>query len=438
MTVSRGVCEPECMDRVIRCTTHEVNGGGEYVLYWMTAYRRRCFNFALERAVFWAVEMRKPLLIFEPLACRYPWASTRIHTFVMQGMRDNLKEFKGAPVTYVPFVEGSPGKGREWMSRIGRRACVIVTDDFPAFEIPKWIAAATTRFPVLFEKVDSNGIFPMRATDRVFVTAHSFRTFLAKQAPPGMPLADPLAGVDLPRMRSIEMPAVELTSVPAIVDRTVEPVKSVPGGVSAARACLRAFVSGNAASSGLSPYLHFGHISSHEVYQRVTETRRPESEHFIDQLVTWRELGFNMCALSAGYDRYESLPQWAQTTLAKHSADPRPTLYSMEEFETAATHDELWNTAQQELVNSGRIGNRLRMLWGKKILEWSRTPQEALRIMIHLNNKYALDGRDPNSYSGIFWILGRYDRPWGPERPIFGLVRYMSSQNTARKLRAHP
>ncbi len=134
------------------------------------------------------------------------------------------------------------------------------------------------------------------------------------------------------------------------------------------------------------------------------------------------------------YDRFESLPAWARATLGKHEADPRTYRYGLETFERATTHDALWNAAQGQLVREGRIHNYLRMLWGKKILEWTATPREALAVMIELNNKYALDGRDPNSYSGIFWTFGRYDRPWAPERPIFGSIRYMSSENTARKM----
>ena len=159
------------------------------------------------------------------------------------------------------------------------------------------------------------------------------------------------------------------------------------------------------------------------------------AEAFLDQLITWRELGYNMCANLHTYDLYESLPAWAQDTLDGHRKDPRPLLYGLEHFENADTHDPLWNAAQTQLKREGRVHNYLRMLWGKKILEWTPSPEEALDIMIHLNNKYALDGRNPNSYSGIFWILGRYDRPWAPERPVFGKIRYMSSQNTARKLR---
>jgi deoxyribodipyrimidine photo-lyase len=136
----------------------------------------------------------------------------------------------------------------------------------------------------------------------------------------------------------------------------------------------------------------------------------------------------------ADYDQYKSLPEWARKTLQDHARDEREYVYAPEEFENAKTHDELWNAVQRQLVSEGKIHNYLRMLWGKKILQWTRTPQEAAKIMIQLNNKYALDGRDPNSYSGIFWVLGRYDRPWGPVRPVFGSIRYMSSENTARTL----
>ena len=210
------------------------------------------------------------------------------------------------------------------------------------------------------------------------------------------------------------------------------------------------------ATSGLSPYLHFGHVSVHQVFaetmrragwspQRVSAKATGSShdwwgvdaavESFLDELITWRELGYNMCSRTADYDSYDSLPAWARQTLAKHADDPRAHVYTLDEFESAATHDPLWNAAQRQLVREGRIHNYLRMLWGKKILEWSSSPQAALETLIELNNKYALDGRNPNSYSGIFWLLGRYDRAWGPERPVFGTIRYMSSENTARKVR---
>jgi deoxyribodipyrimidine photo-lyase len=242
------------------------------------------------------------------------------------------------------------------------------------------------------------------------------------------------------------------------------------GGSDAARARLREFVRESlpryvddrndpdaGVTSGLSPYLHFGHISTHEILAAIAAEEgwskdalskkgragdrgnvygmSAQAEAFLDQLVTWRELGFNMCAYRSDYAEYESLPEWAKETLEEQARDPRPVLYTRRDLEEARTGDVVWNAAQRELVRDGRIHNYLRMLWGKRILEWSKTPREALETMIALNDKYAIDGRDPNSYSGIFWVMGRYDRPWGPRRPIFGTVRFMSSSATLRKVR---
>jgi len=161
----------------------------------------------------------------------------------------------------------------------------------------------------------------------------------------------------------------------------------------------------------------------------------PEAEAFLDELVTWRELGFNLAHREEDTKTVSSLPDWAQKTLAEHADDPREHIYEGDQFDRAETHDEVWNAAQRQLRTEGRIHNYLRMLWGKKILHWSRSPEEALEIMFELNDRYALDGRDPNSVSGITWCLGRFDRAWGPERPIFGKVRYMTSDSTRRKLR---
>ena len=262
-------------------------------------------------------------------------------------------------------------------------------------------------------------------------------------------------------------PAPQMLGLIGPIDHTVGPAV-FDGGEVAARKTLHRFLAirlpryaehrndpEEEAASGLSPYLHFGHISIHEIFtalikrddwspEKLSATTKgsregwwgttPEVESFLDEAVTWREIGFNMCSHRDDYDQFESLPDWAQKTLNDHARDPRPHLYSLAQLEAAETHDELWNAAQRQLVREGRMHNYLRMLWGKKILEWSASPREALNVLIDLNNKYAVDGRDPNSYSGICWTLGRYDRAWGPVRPIFGTIRYMSSENTARKL----
>jgi deoxyribodipyrimidine photo-lyase len=257
-----------------------------------------------------------------------------------------------------------------------------------------------------------------------------------------------------------------LRSLP--IDHDVAPVHDASGGSAAGRAVLDAFLSDRLAryadrshpdadaSSGLSPWLHFGHLSTHEVFRAVARREgwkpsrigtdwsgkkegfwgmSPEAEAFLDELITWRELGFNMLTRrpDAAHD-FDSLPPWAIRTLEAHATDPRDPLYDRETLERAGTHDPVWNAAQRELRERGRIHNYLRMLWGKKILQWSSSPREALATMLHLNDRWALDGRDPNSASGIFWCLGRYDRAWGPERPVFGTVRYMTSENTVRKL----
>lgn len=449
----------------------------------MIAARRTRFNFGLQRAAEWASELDKPLVVFEALRAGYRWASDRLHAFVIQGMADNAADLSDGPATYLSYLERKPGDGRGLLAELAKRAAVVISDDCPCFFLPRMLESARRQIPVRLELVDSNGLFPMRATDRVFSRAYDFRRFLQKQLLPHLeeiPKEYPLQGFRLPELRDLGFDLHERwpTADPAEVaddptrlrdfqiDHDVE-VVATRGGSRAATTCLEQFLDRKLkryddarnepqedVASGLSPYLHFGHISAHDVFQRIIarENWTPdqvadqakgkssgwwnmsaEAEAFLDELITWREVGYNRCALTDDFDQYESLPDWARKTLADHEDDPREHLYDLEDFEQARTHDRLWNAAQWELVTTGRMHNYLRMLWGKKILEWSPTPRDALDVMIELNNKYALDGRDPNSYSGIFWVLGRYDRAWGPERPIFGKIRYMTSDNTARK-----
>ncbi len=441
---------------------------GAYVLYWMTACRRTRWNFALQRAAEEARALRRPLVVLETLPSGRRWDSERFHRFALDGMRDNAARFREARVTYVPHVERAPGEGLACLDHLARRACLVVTDDYPCFTPAELVRDATRRLDVRLEAVDSGGILPAAATERVFPTAFAFRRFLQSVLPEhlaAMPERDPLrrlpppARLDLPERWKTGL-EVDLARLP--IDHRVAPTQK--GGEREARRRMNDFLRKRLdrydedrnhpdldGSSGLSPYLAFGHLSAHEVVASLVKTppprRRPTGrkagwwhlpspvESFLDELVTWRELGINYCSKRDDYDRYESLPAWARATLEKHARDPRNPLYSARALEAADTHDPLWNAAQRQLVREGRLHNYMRMLWGKKILEWTRSPREALEFMIDLNNKYALDGRDPNSYSGIFWVLGRYDRPWGPERPVFGLVRYMSSGSTARKLR---
>jgi deoxyribodipyrimidine photo-lyase len=430
-------------------------------------------------------DLGKPLLIFEALRCGYQWASPRLHAFIIQGMKDNLAQCRERGISYFPYLEENPGDGKGLLEALAEEACLIITDDFPAFFLPRMVAAAATKVPVRMEKVDSNGLLPMRVPDKPYTTAYSFRRMLQKTLPdfltdsPDPSPLDLLGNRDRPEIKKSVLsrwPAANsiLSSplpdiLPSIhMDHSVAPVE-MRGGTVRAKELLDIFVGGKLSSyaemsnhpdeqatSGLSPYLHFGHISAHEVFDRIARSGEwspdklsceskgkrsgwwgmdENSEAFLDQLITWRELGFNVCAKTDDYDSFESLPEWAQKTINEHLVDQRPHIYSLEDFESAQTHEILWNAAQNQLLQEGIIHNYLRMVWGKKIFQWTQDPREALRIMIHLNNKYALDGRDPNSYTGILWILGKYDRPWGPERPVFGKIRYMSEKNTIRKLR---
>lgn len=468
----------------IRTVNREpVRGGARYVLYWMIATRRCHDNFALDRALEHAARLGKPLVVLEALRVGYQYASDRLHRFVIDGMADNAVAFRKAGIAYHPYVEARAGAGSGLLEALAKDAALVVTDDFPCFFLPRMVASAGKKLGVLLEAVDSNGVFPIRALDKACFRAFDFRRVVQKTFADHWaerPKPAPLGRLALPRLAFPEKIAERWPSASdALLSGKAGALAALPldhdvpevgyrGGERAAKRRLEQFLDDKldhyeedrnhpdkAATSLLSPYLHFGHLSAHRIVLALGEREdwtpkdlgdrargkrsgfwnmRPNAEAFLDQLITWREVGLNYCAHHSDYKSFASLPNWARTTLLRHKSDARPTTYSRAQLETAATHDPIWNAAQRELLREGRIHNYLRMLWGKKILEWSSTPERALSNTLYLNDRYALDGRDPNSYSGILWCYGRYDRAWGPERPIFGTVRYMSSDNTAKKL----
>jgi deoxyribodipyrimidine photo-lyase len=464
---------------------HGVRPDGAFVLYWMTSARRARFNFALERAVGWARELDKPLVVLEALRVGYAWASDRFHAFVIDGMRDNAAAFAKRGVTYWPYVERTEGEGKGLVEALAGDACVVVTDEYPTFFLPRMLAAVAPRLAVRLESVDGNGLVPLRALTQSFTYAHQFRRWVQKTIAPHVvqrPSADPLAGRKLavlpslpgaittrwPRLTEAELAEPRSLLVTLPIDHAVTVVED-RGGHTAARARLDAFVKkrltryaedrshpDDDVASGLSFHLHFGHLSAHEVFEAVVSptdwtaeklakkaTGRREgfwnvsdaADAFLDELVTWRELGYARCSTTDDYMRWEGLPGWARATLEKHAGDRREHVYSRAQFEESRTHDPVWNAAMRQLREEGRIQNYLRMLWGKKIIEWSAHPKDALEILIALNDRWSVDGRDPASYTNIGWVLGSYDRPWAPERPVFGTIRYMSSDSAMRKLR---
>lgn len=375
---------------------------GGYVVYWMTAARRTRWSFALQRAIGWAGELKRPLVIVEVLACGGRWDCDRHHRFVVQGMQENAAQLAKAPALYYPYVEARPGERHRLWEAVCEQACVVVSDDYP-IALPA-VQTLEARAPVRVEKIDGNGLMPVRAADRAFPTAHAFRRFLQRALREHLldaPESAPFAKVELPRLMSLPASIVRrwpaasprlLAGEPAPlarlpVDHSVPPVPTV-GGPGAAHARWRAFLARRLgcyperrnqpeadATSGLAPYLHFGHISAHEVFhslarqqgwsparlaEKATGSREGwwgmsgPAEAFLDQLVTWREVGFNFCAHRSDYDDYQSLPAWAKATLAKHARDGRSRIYTMEEFASGRTHDRLWNAAQRQLVTEGK------------------------------------------------------------------------------------
>tara|TARA_B100000945_G_C20424614_1_gene619733 strand:- start:614 stop:2134 length:1521 start_codon:yes stop_codon:yes gene_type:complete len=472
-----------------------LNKSGEFVLYWMTAQRRATWNPALQHAADLAEMLNRPLLVVEPFSSDYSFASDRLVTFVVQGMLDNRKSFEELGIRYIPWVETHRERGAGLLSRIASKSCVVVIDDFPCGHPRFVLERAQKILDTRLHAVDGCGVIPMSWTDKAPPLAHTFRRVVQRRildvildGPKENPLESRSNVLSISDnqyeslMESLDFEGTPLEWLwrvaeggitgrealnPLPIDHDVFPVSNCRGGSVEANRLLEIFINkkvahysdgrnnpSNCTTSRLSPWLHFGHISALEVVHRVLQKYQwdpsmssekvsgsrhgwwgldeaPES--FLDQIITWRDLGFHFAYHRPDYASFESIPEWAQMTLINHANDPRPS-YSFQELEDAETHDEIWNAAQRELKETGVIHNYLRMLWGKRILEWAPDPVTASKWMVDLNDRWALDGRDPNSYTGIFWVLGRHDRAWGPERPVFGKVRFMSSANTARKL----
>jgi len=465
-----------------------VRQDGDYVLYWMLATRRLQHNHALDNALAWCKALNKPLLILEGLRADYRWACARHHRVVLDAMAEHAAECKKRGVRYLPFVERQAGESRGLLPELAKRAAVVVSDDHPGFFFPQALAAAAKQLDVHFEAIDSTGVLPMRLMPGSLPSAYVLRRRMQKclsgflddagrkQAlsryahGPARVAASVLKRWPPTPAKQLDRQAALESKIPFQHDVSVS---SWQGGALAARATLKQFLHQELGrydalrmqatpASGLSMALHYGFISSHEVllatlgHEGVTASELaprlaakeakakgtragfwdlPEqTETFLDQLLTWRELGHRFQAQHPECENWGSQPEWALATLQAHRSDPREFSYTPEQFEAGQTHDPLWNAAQNCLVQEGWMPNYLRMLWGKMLLWWSADPAQAWDTLFHLNNLYALDGRDPNSMSGISWVFGRFDRPFGPERPVIGKLRPMSSKNTARKM----
>ena len=420
-------------------------GEGEFVLYWMQAAQRADFNHALEYAVSQANEISLPLVVFFGLTEGFPGANERHYAFMLEGLRETAEDLGERGIRLV-VRRCSPEAG---VIELGRRAKLVVVDDGYLRIQRAWRREAASKLTVPLVEISTNVIVPVEtASPKEEYAAATFRPKIGRLLErflvplPKIPLRKKSLG---PVLESLDLRDVDRVLAGLAVDRSVAKAPDFRGGRSEAGKRLREFIRKKLpryaedrndpsvdALSNLSPYLHFGQISPIEVALAVRKGGRYGRAPFLEELVVRRELGLNFVHYNKRYDRFEGLPEWSRITLLEHAKDHRESTYTRTRLEAAETHDPYWNAAQKEMVLTGKMHGYMRMYWGKKILEWSASPREAFRTALALNDKYELDGRDPNGYAGVAWCFGKHDRPWG-RRPVFGTVRTMTAGGLRRK-----
>lgn len=432
---------------------------GDYVLYWMQSTHRFEENWALRQAILHADRLGKPLLVHQGLDPTYEHANDRIHTVILENARALHRRAADLGFSYQFVLRRRRDDDRRVVDRLAARAALVVTDRFPTAGIAERTARFAERAPCRVDLVESHGIVPSGAFVKEEYAARTIRPKVAKVLDLALePVEERPAVRALPDTvwRSLEVDRVDFRRFDVAaevarceIDHTVPPV-SFASGLDGARARLRDFIadalpdyaerrnepSDVRGSSRLSPWLHFGQISAAEVLRAVRAAGPVESARkFEDELVTWRELALNFCLRNPNFGKLKGLPDWVHRTMDAHKDDPREAIYTREQLERGETHDELWNAAQRELVRTGHMHNVVRMLWGKSVMLWTARYKHALEHLIHLNNRWALDGRDPSSYGGIQWCFGKFDRPWF-DKPVFGLMRPMSLARAREKFDA--
>ncbi|HTQ55345.1 MAG TPA: deoxyribodipyrimidine photo-lyase [Bryobacteraceae bacterium] len=464
-------------ERARQLNSAGIRAGADYVLYWSQMNRRADCNQALDFAVELANDLSLPVLFYEGLTCSYPYASDRFHTFILQGVPETEKRLRTRGIGYTFYLRRRPADRNDVLYRLAARAAAVVTDDYPAFVAARHNASVAPKLDVAFYAVDASCIVPMACFEKREYAAYTIRPKIHRLLPqylwplPPVEVRKPMRRVPREFHTRVTSGNIAALVKSCEIDHTVSP-SPIAGGRAAAQRRLQEFVKHGlaryatehnqpcaGATSGLSPYLHFGQIAALEVALAARK-----SSEFLEELIVRRELAFNFTRFEARFGSSEAqrgasgraaikdrnpqyraaraaafcafslnaLPDWARDTMRRHRRDRRAPVYTPEQFERSETHDELWNAAQTELLVNGVIHGYYRMYWGKKIIEWSPTYDAALRTMIYLHDRYALDGRDPNTYTNILWCFGLHDRPW-PERPVFGTLRWMSIEGMRRK-----
>ena len=426
---------------------------GRCVVYWMQRAQRALDNPALDVAVEAANILKQPVVIFFAPVPFYPHANLRHYAFLAQGIPDTAERARKRGIGFVlrRYPEHSLVKFCDDV-----KASLVVGDENPMREPDHWRDLAAKKLKVPLWTVDADVIVPSKLLEKEQYAARIIRPRLKKRLDEFVdPPLNAKPKLDWQKPRGLKaLPddgSFDVTEGWKGLDRSVQPVDSLTGGTTEALKLLKEFASRKLSSyptnhgkpeidgtSRLSPYLHFGQLGPHTVVHAIEKSKasRAVKDDYLDQVITWRELSINFVHFNKLYDSIESAPNWAHRTLAKHARDKRSEQYSRKQLEFADTYDELWNAAQLQMLHAGWMHNYMRMYWAKKILEWTPSAAVAYQTCVYLNDKYFLDGRDPNGYAGIAWsIAGKFDRPWF-ERPIFGTVRYMSGKSTRKKFDA--
>jgi deoxyribodipyrimidine photo-lyase len=435
------------VERVQNLNEAEVREGG-YVLYWMQSSQRAEQNHALEYAVQRANDLDQRLLVVFGLTDDYPEANLRHYTFMLEGLKDAQEAIEKRGIEMV-VREGSP---EEVALEAGKDASLIVTDRGYMRPQKKWREKVAREADCLVTQVESDVVVPVElASGKQEHAARTLRPKIQEY------LEDFLVALRPTRVekrsKNMREDGLDLSDVEKVLDgmdldRSVGALSHLyKGGNSEAKKIFRRFLKQGLGDydanrnqpqtdyvSHMSKYLHFGHVSPIWLVLQAREASAKQNniESFVEELVVRRELSMNFVFYNNDYDSYSNLPGWARKTLEEHKGDEREYTYTRKQLENAGTHDEYWNAAMKEMVHTGYMHNYMRMYWGKKILEWSNTPEHAYKTTLYLNNKYFLDGRDPNSFANVAWVFGQHDRGW-TEREVYGKVRYMSSGGLERK-----
>ena len=433
------------LKRVKKLNSHNIKPGP--VVYWMSRDQRINDNWAALYAQELAFELKQPLIVIFSLVTNFLEATIRQYSFMLEGLKQLETSLKAKNIPFFLILGNPEDQIVKFVDKI-RAGCLI--NDFDPLKIKrKWKNSISKSISIPFFEVDAHNIVPcIIASPKQEFAAYTIRPKIKKLLTEFFE--------DVPQIKS--HPFKFNSDRPDInwddnykslkINKEVQPLTWIRPGEEQAAKSLKNFIENKLDNykilkndpsrdglSNLSPYLHFGQISAHRIALEAQKSNKniESKESFLEELIIRKELSDNFCFYNSNYDNFDGFPSWAKQTLEEHSSDNREYIYNLEEFENAKTHDILWNAAQLEMVKKGKMHGYMRMYWAKKILEWTHCVDEALKIAIYLNDKYEIDGRDPNGYTGISWSIGgTHDRAW-PQRKVFGKVRYMSYQSTKRK-----